>query len=156
MPMMIANYLKLPNPNSYTGHTFRRTSATLLADSGADILTLKRHGGWRSNTVAEGYIENSFHNKRKICNQITNTITNKNSIDLQTSRPTTNNEPIPSTSTNYAFDNKENQTINTQTDTIHSNINAHLNEALSSSKLKNISLTIINSNVTINIPGKKD
>ncbi|XP_029171249.1 uncharacterized protein LOC114940677 [Nylanderia fulva] len=63
MPKIIAKYLKLPDPDSYTSHTFRRTSATLLADSGVDILTLKRHGGWKSNTVAEGCVENSINNK---------------------------------------------------------------------------------------------
>lgn len=70
IPGLIANFLKLPNPNCYTGHCFRRTSATLLADAGGDITTLKRHGGWRSATVAEGYIENSVENKIKISKQI--------------------------------------------------------------------------------------
>lgn len=45
IPKAIAQYLQLPNAANYTGHTFRRTSATLLADSGADITTVKRHGG---------------------------------------------------------------------------------------------------------------
>lgn len=74
IPMIIASYLQLADPHSYTGHTFRRTSATLLADSGADITTLKRHGGWKSNTVAERYIEDSINNKKKIYNQITQLI----------------------------------------------------------------------------------
>lgn len=56
MPSDIAKYLQLPNADHYTGHSFRRTSATLLADSGADLTTLKRHGGWKSSTVAEGNI----------------------------------------------------------------------------------------------------
>jgi hypothetical protein len=56
----------LPNPKEYTGHSFRRTSATLLADAGADLLTLKRHGGWRSSTAAEGYVQDSITSKRKI------------------------------------------------------------------------------------------
>ena len=43
MPRIIANFLNLDNPELYTGHSFRRTSATLLADSGANITTLKRH-----------------------------------------------------------------------------------------------------------------
>lgn len=63
MPKLIATYLQLENPGSYTGHTFRRTSATVLVDAGADLLTLKRHGGWKSDTVAEGYVENSLHSK---------------------------------------------------------------------------------------------
>lgn len=66
MPKIIANFLKLDNAEQYTGHCFRRSSASLLADSGADITTVKRHGGWRSNTVAEGYIESSSENKKKI------------------------------------------------------------------------------------------
>lgn len=60
--------------HSGIGHSFRRTSATLLADAGADLFTLKRHGGWKSNSVAEGYVDNSFGNKLKISNQITSNI----------------------------------------------------------------------------------
>ncbi|KAJ8914209.1 hypothetical protein NQ315_002836, partial [Exocentrus adspersus] len=44
------------------GHCFRRTSETFLADSGADIQILKRHGGWRSSGVAEAYVEDSIEN----------------------------------------------------------------------------------------------
>lgn len=67
-------YLKLDNANLYTGHSFRRTSATLLADSGANITAIKRHGGWLSDKVAEGYIEESVGNKRKIGKMITSSI----------------------------------------------------------------------------------
>ena len=74
----IATYLNLPNPQLYTGHCFRRSSATLLVDAGGDITTLKRHGGWKSTTVAEGYIEESVQNKIKVPNQILNSIENKN------------------------------------------------------------------------------
>lgn len=34
MPKEIAQFLKLPNPEGYTGHSFRRSSATLIADEG--------------------------------------------------------------------------------------------------------------------------
>lgn len=71
LPKEIATYLELPDANSYTGHTFRRTSATLLTNGGASMTTLKRHGGWKSSNVAEGYIADSIQNKRKICHQIT-------------------------------------------------------------------------------------
>lgn len=66
IPKTIATYLQLPEPGRYTGHSFRRTSATLLADSGADITSIKRHGGWRSTSVAEGYLEDSIEAKNKI------------------------------------------------------------------------------------------
>lgn len=70
MPYNIASFLGLPNPKLYTGHCFRRSSASLLADSGVDLLTVKRHGGWRSNTVAESYIEDSKENKKKVSSNI--------------------------------------------------------------------------------------
>lgn len=70
LPSVVAKYLKLPNPEGYTGHCFRRSSATLLADSGADLLAVKLHGGWRSSSVAEGYIEESVQNKIKIARRI--------------------------------------------------------------------------------------
>lgn len=65
MPKRIAEFLKLPQSEKYTGHSFRRTSASVLANAGADMLTIKRHGGWKSSTVAEGYIENSLAYKKK-------------------------------------------------------------------------------------------
>lgn len=64
LPRKIAEYLRLPDANLYTGHCFRRTSAFLLADSGASIDLLKRHGGWKSSTVAEGYVENLLNQKK--------------------------------------------------------------------------------------------
>ena len=62
MGKQIATYLNLPDPQSYTGHCFRRSSATMLVDAGGDITSLKRHGGWKSTTVAEGYIDESLQN----------------------------------------------------------------------------------------------
>ena len=70
MGKQIATYLKLPNPELYTGHSFRRSSATLLVDAGADITALKRHGGWKSTAVAEGYIDTSMANKMDAANKI--------------------------------------------------------------------------------------
>ena len=70
VPKEIATYLKLPHPENYTWHCFRRSSATLLADSGANITTIKRHGGWRSTTVAETYVEDSIQNKISIANKM--------------------------------------------------------------------------------------
>lgn len=70
IPKIIATCLGLLNPDQYTGHCFRRTSASLLADAGADIQTVMRHGGWKSASVAEGYVENSTETKKKIAKQI--------------------------------------------------------------------------------------
>jgi hypothetical protein len=62
MPQKIAEYLKLPDAASYTGYCLRRTSATLLAD--------KRRGGWSSNSVAEGYVEERIANKMRTSKRI--------------------------------------------------------------------------------------
>lgn len=66
----VATFLKLDKPEQYTGHCFRRSSATILADAGADITTLKRHGGWKSSAVAEGYVDDSATNRMSIANKI--------------------------------------------------------------------------------------
>ena len=72
-PYKIASFLKLPNAKTYTGHAFRRTAATLLVNSGADILQLKRLGGWKSSAVAEGYVDASVANQTKTANMISST-----------------------------------------------------------------------------------
>ncbi|KAJ8688137.1 hypothetical protein QAD02_023932 [Eretmocerus hayati] len=70
LPRQIAEYLKLPNAAGFTGHALRRTSATLFIDSSGDITALKRHGGWKSNTTAEGYLADSYSSKSDICQKI--------------------------------------------------------------------------------------
>lgn len=37
----------------YTDPTFWKTFATVVADSGADITSIKRHGRWKSASAAE-------------------------------------------------------------------------------------------------------
>jgi len=59
MPKTMAKYHNLPNANRYTGHIQKNISGT-------DYHHFKRHGGWKSLTVAEGYTKNSSHSKNKI------------------------------------------------------------------------------------------
>lgn len=59
---------------SIAGHSFRRTSATILANSGADMETIMRHGGWRNESCAKIYIEDSLHYKAKTGNMITSSV----------------------------------------------------------------------------------
>lgn len=80
MGKVIATYLKLPNPELYTGHCFRRSSATILIDSGESITSLKRHGGWKSTAVAEGYIDESLKNKYDTANKMLNSIQSSSNI----------------------------------------------------------------------------
>lgn len=86
VPKKVAQYLKLEQPESYTGHAIRRTSASMLVEGGADLLTLKRHGGWKSATVAEGYIEESINRKidvsKKLFSKPSTSISNQNNSSL--------------------------------------------------------------------------
>lgn len=66
----VAKFLTIPNFQEYTGHSLRRTSATFLVDSGGDVTCLKRLGGWKSSTVAEGYIEESTENQKSTARKI--------------------------------------------------------------------------------------
>lgn len=70
VPQTVANFLQLENVTLYTGHSFRRSSATLLVESGGDLLTLKKHGGWKSSTVAEGYVDESVAHRTEIANKV--------------------------------------------------------------------------------------
>lgn len=144
MPTQIASYLNLADSDCYTGHCFRRSSATLLADSGANLTTIKRHGGWKSDAVAESYIEESVQNKKNISEKINQTIT------LQTeSQPSTSNHqcnkissPKPSTSRIDSAPLSPNpQHSNTQSTTTSNQENIQTNISVPG---KNITLSFTN------------
>lgn len=97
IPKQVAEYLDLANPNQYTGHCFRRSSATILVDAGGDMLALKRHGGWRSTAVAESYVDNSVKNMTVNSSKSTCAINNTTTV-------TGNNGTV--------FENAINQTTN--------------------------------------------
>ena len=50
------------------------TSATVLAYKGVDLITLKILGEWKSNTVLESYINESFQNKKDISDLLSSSI----------------------------------------------------------------------------------
>ncbi|PSN54001.1 hypothetical protein C0J52_13466 [Blattella germanica] len=80
--MEIAKYLDLPDVSQYTGHCFRRSSATKLANTGVSITAVKRLGGWKSAAIAESYIEESIESKIKIARKIN---AGKSDIEVGTS-----------------------------------------------------------------------
>ena len=57
------------DPTGYTTHCFRRSAATNLADTRVSFVNLKRHGQWKSDSVAESYIANSqvLRDERELC-----------------------------------------------------------------------------------------
>lgn len=140
MPTEIAAYLRLPNPERYTGHSFRRSSATFLADSGEAITNIKRLGGWKSTTIAEGYLEDSETQKKNISNKI---LSNRN--DLQpllppSFSPSCDLQPmsLPSTS---SFQSTSVTTINSQLTPTNSSVPAILHN------LQNATNCVFNINI---------
>lgn len=118
----IAMYLKLPNPDRYTGHCYRRSSATLYIDGGGDITGLKRHGGWKSTQVAEGYIDQSLKNKLTTADTISRQVYN---IEASTSNSTIINDK------NITFANSSSNHVNIPSSVQFincSNINIHFTE----------------------------
>lgn len=85
VPSIVAAFLNLPDAECYTGHCMRRSSATLLVNAGGDLITLKRHGAWKSSSVAEGYVQDSVSSKLAIAKKIQN----QNFIKIAESRPHT-------------------------------------------------------------------
>jgi integrase len=73
VPRQIATFLRLENPARYTGHALRVSSATALADNGADILELKRHGRWASSSIAEEYVRESKHARLETASKLSGT-----------------------------------------------------------------------------------
>lgn len=85
MPKVIASFLKLPNPELYTGHCFRRSSVSHLANTGSDLITIKRHGGWKSSAVAEGYIDSSLQRKIEVAHVLSDTNMASSSSEVESS-----------------------------------------------------------------------
>lgn len=57
-----------------SGHSLRRTSTTLFANTGATIDALKRHTGHKSSAVCETYIEESAAYKKKTSDAIVSSL----------------------------------------------------------------------------------
>ena len=68
--VVLATAINLPLPDKYTGHTWRRTAATLAAESGSTLSEIKLLTGHLSDKVASGYIENSTRMKMKLAGAI--------------------------------------------------------------------------------------
>lgn len=107
-PKLIAEFLNLEQPGDYTGHSFRRTSATVASNAGVSFSALKELGGWRSPKVVEGYVEKSVERKKRTAALITaqissgdndsETISKKNKIVVESTEENNTKAPTASTS----------------------------------------------------------
>lgn len=70
LPRRVAHFLRLEDKDKYTGHTIRRTATTWLAERGASTNVIQKFGGWKSASVAQGYIDDSDKMKTTIAQTI--------------------------------------------------------------------------------------
>ena len=68
LPKDIVRYLKKPNLQDFTHHSFRRSFASALHNGGASKLTIKRGGAWCCDNLVEHYIATSHAEKRNVAN----------------------------------------------------------------------------------------
>jgi hypothetical protein len=66
----VAKLLGKRDWESFTGHCWRRTAATICADSGFSIPEIKNVTGHKSDTVVQGYVDSSMRMKRKASNAL--------------------------------------------------------------------------------------
>jgi hypothetical protein len=77
------------------------SSLPVLVDAGADLFVLNKHGGWRSSTVAEGYVEDSIQNKIAISKQILSGIKEEETFEDESKPSTSTNKTNTEESTNF-------------------------------------------------------
>ena len=61
VPHQVARWLGKPNPEDYTFHSFRRSSATAAADAGATAQQMQDFFGWKHPSMTSEYISTSRH-----------------------------------------------------------------------------------------------
>ena len=59
VPHEVAKYLNFPEPETYTFHSFRRTSATSAADAGSTTEQMVDFFGWKNGSMCQEYISTS-------------------------------------------------------------------------------------------------
>jgi hypothetical protein len=59
VPHEVAKYLNFPEPETYTFHSFRRTSATSAADAGSTTKQMVDFFGWKNGSMCQEYISSS-------------------------------------------------------------------------------------------------
>ena len=61
VPHEVARFLGKENPEDYTFHSFRRSSATAAADAGATVQQMTDFFGWKNPSMTAEYISTSRH-----------------------------------------------------------------------------------------------
>lgn len=100
IPKTIAETLSLPNPEKFTGHSFRRSSATHLADAGASSVDLRRQFNWKDDQTANRYIINSKSRNTHVAKMIQQNVST--SVEATATSSTTVNTATATSSVFHA------------------------------------------------------
>ena len=69
-PKFVASYLELEQPERYTGHSFRRTAATVLAENGATEQNMKLKFDWKDGKMTKEYMTTSKKFQREMATML--------------------------------------------------------------------------------------
>uniref|UniRef100_A0A1B6KE83 Tyr recombinase domain-containing protein n=1 Tax=Graphocephala atropunctata TaxID=36148 RepID=A0A1B6KE83_9HEMI len=142
VPCKVAKYLGLENPEQYTGHALRRTSASMLVEGGGDLLTLKRHGGWKSSTVAEGYVEDSIARKIDVSKKLFAPLTASTSTAILDSASTSKQEVDKYFNIDDIFNESDEESDHQTNNKILNVMNKIPNKGISISNNKNCTINV--------------
>ena len=70
-PKEIAEKLGLNEPQKFTGHAFRRSSATHCANQGASTMDMRMKFHWKDDQMPGRYVENSRYQSKKLGKMMT-------------------------------------------------------------------------------------
>lgn len=83
VPTEVAKLLAIEDPENYTFHSMRRSSATAAANSGASVQQLMDFYGWSNTNMPQEYVSSSKFNLKSMANKLqgesTSTSTSVNS-----------------------------------------------------------------------------
>jgi hypothetical protein len=71
--------------SEYTFHSFKRTSATTLAENGASDRDLQNAGGWKDVKTARLYVQSSVNTKTRIASQLVGASSSSSQLGVSSS-----------------------------------------------------------------------
>ncbi|KAJ8965563.1 hypothetical protein NQ317_015944 [Molorchus minor] len=75
--------VNIPDSKTRVSRTFTVITETYITLD-ANLCTIKRHGGWKSSSVAEGYMKDSLENKKRIaCHILPNNCPSSNNSEIE-------------------------------------------------------------------------
>lgn len=78
VPKHVADFLKLDG--NFTGHCFRRSTATILSENGASTTQLKTLMNWKSEKTALNYVDNTKNSRLSLSSMLSSTSSSNTNV----------------------------------------------------------------------------